>query len=217
MNHSTESVLDALAEAYIVAVIRAPSAPIAIRAVEALLAGGITAIELTYSTPDAADVIATLVDRHTDRALVGAGTVRTADQARDAADAGALFLVAPGTESGLLTSMLATGRTVISGALTPSEVMSVSAGGAHAVKLFPASLGGPEYLRALRAPFPDLSFIPTGGVSPNTLAHWMDAGAVAVGAGSELCSAADLGNERYETIASNARVFSAALEGLRRS
>ena len=105
--------------------------------------------------------------------LLGAGTVRTPAEAIDAVAAGARYLVSPGTTDELAAAMLDTGATVLLGALTPSEVMRVSGLGAHAVKIFPANLGGPAYLRALRAPFPDLAFVPTGGVNPDTLPEWL--------------------------------------------
>jgi 2-dehydro-3-deoxyphosphogluconate aldolase/(4S)-4-hydroxy-2-oxoglutarate aldolase len=110
--------------------------------------------------------------------------------------------------------MLATGATVLLGALTPSEVMWVSGLGAHAVKIFPANLGGPAYLRA---PFPDLAFVPTGGVNPETLAEWLSAGAVAAGAGGELCSARDIADARFADITARAARFTAAVAAWRSS
>jgi len=137
--------------------------------------------------------------------------VRTPRQAREAVDAGARFLVSPGVTDDLARAMLATGVPVLMGALTPSEVMHVTALGAHAVKVFPASLGGPAYLRALRAPFPDVSFVPTGGVNVSNLAEWFRAGAVAVGVGGELCSTEDLAAGRFSAIENHARAFTEAV------
>jgi 2-dehydro-3-deoxyphosphogluconate aldolase/(4S)-4-hydroxy-2-oxoglutarate aldolase len=191
----------------VVAVLRAPSADAALGATEALLAGGVTGIEITYSTPDAAAVIAELRRRHGDDIYLGAGTVLTAEHARESADAGAQFLVSPGTSPGLAEAMLATGLTVLSGALTPSEVMAAVAAGVHVVKIFPASLGGPTFLRSLRGPFPDVPFVPTGGVDADNLGDWLAAGAVAVGAGSELCSSAAMRAGDWSAITASARRF----------
>lgn len=207
MDHNA---LTLLTEATVVAVIRAPDRDSAERGVAALLAGGVTGIEITYSTPDAAQVIATLAERYGDRLVLGAGTIVTVEQAREAADAGATFLVAPGSDEEVSAAMLQTGRTVLLGALTPTEVMRVRKLGAHAVKVFPASLGGPGYLKALRGPFPDASFVPTGGVNPGNLADWLAAGALAVGAGSDLCSTADLAEGRWTELEDRARAFMGA-------
>jgi 2-dehydro-3-deoxyphosphogluconate aldolase/(4S)-4-hydroxy-2-oxoglutarate aldolase len=194
----------------VVAVLRAPSAAAALGATEALLAGGVRGIEITYSTPDAAEVIAEIRRRHGDEVYLGAGTVLTAAHAEESAAAGAQFLVSPGTHPELAAAMLATGLTVLSGALTPSEVMAALAAGVHVVKLFPASLGGPALLRALRGPFPDVPFVPTGGVNPGNLADWLAAGAVAVGAGSELCSASAMASGDWARVTASAQEFAAA-------
>lgn len=207
--------LSTLADAGIVAVIRAPSASSAIRAVDALVRGGVTGIEITYSTPDAADVIGELSRRYDQRIYLGAGTVTTAAQAEQAVAAGARFLVSPGTTPTLAAAMFGTGAAVLLGALTPTEVMQAVELGATAVKIFPASLGGPAFLKALRGPFPDVALMPTGGVNPANLGQWLDAGAVAVGAGGELCSAAALQGEDWTTIEAAARNFIAALNEYR--
>lgn len=203
--------LEQLSMAVVVAVLRAPDTVSALRGVDALVAGGVTGIEITYSTPDAPSVISRIDQRYGDRVVLGAGTVRTPKQAREAVDAGARFLVSPGTTDELADAMLATGVPVLLGALTPSEVMHVAELGAHAVKVFPASLGGPAYLRALRAPFPDVPFVPTGGVNVANLAEWLEAGAVAVGAGGELCSTADLAAGRFSEVEDRAREFAKAV------
>ena len=208
--------LEPLVAAGVVAVVRAPDPESAVLGVQALVAGGVTGIEITYSTPDAAAVIAELDRRHGDAIVLGAGTVLTAEQVREAADAGATFLVSPGSDDQLAEAMRASGRTILLGALTPTEVMHVSTLGADAVKVFPASLGGPPYLRALRAPFPDVPFVPTGGVNAGNLGDWLDAGAIAVGAGGDLCSTADLAAGRWDDLEARARRFSDALASRRR-
>lgn len=209
-----ESPLAGLRRAGVVAVLRAPTPDGALAAVAALVDGGVTGIEITYSTPDAPAVIAEARARHPE-ALVGAGTVLTPAQAAAAAEAGSAFLVCPGTTPPLAAAMLDTGLPVLSGALTPSEVMTATALGVHAVKVFPASLGGPGYLRALRGPFPDVPLVPTGGVAAGNLGEWFAAGALAVGAGGELCSAADIAAGRFESLTVRARAFAAALAEVR--
>jgi 2-dehydro-3-deoxyphosphogluconate aldolase/(4S)-4-hydroxy-2-oxoglutarate aldolase len=191
-------------------VLRAPSADAGVRATDALVAGGVTGIEITYSTPDAAAVIREVRRRHGDWVHLGAGTVLEPRQAREAVESGAEFLVSPGTDAEVAGAMLGTGVTVLSGALTPSEVMTALRLGVHVVKLFPASLGGPAYLKALRGPFPQADFVPTGGVTAANLGEWLAAGAVAVGAGGELCSAAAMANGDWDAITASARKFSDA-------
>jgi 2-dehydro-3-deoxyphosphogluconate aldolase / (4S)-4-hydroxy-2-oxoglutarate aldolase len=210
------SLLQGLEQAGILAVLRAPSADHAVRAVDALVAGGVLGIEITYSTPDAADVIAEAERRHGDTIYLGAGTVLTAAHAHEAVEAGATFLVSPGTDEAVVAVMRGTGVATFTGALTPSEVMAAVRLGVDAVKVFPASLGGPAYLKALRGPFPDVAFMPTGGVSVANISEWLAAGAVAVGAGSELCSPGAMAAGRWDEIKATAREFAAAYQAARR-
>ena len=150
--------------------------------------------------------------QHGDAIYLGAGTVLTAAQAHEAVEAGATFLVSPGTDEAVVAAMRGTGVAAISGALTPSEVMAALRLGVDAVKIFPASLGGPAYLKALRGPFPDVAFMPTGGVSVANISDWLAAGAVAVGAGSELCSPDAMAAGRWDEIEATAREFAAAYQ-----
>lgn len=199
----------------VLAVLRAPSPEAALDAAEAILAGGVSGIEVTYSTPDAPAVIRELVRRHGDTAHIGAGTVTTPAQAVAAADAGAAFLVSPGTLPEVTRAMLDTGRVVMTGALTPTEVMTALDLGVDVVKIFPASLGGPGYLGALRGPFPDAPLMPTGGVTPENLGAWFDAGALAVGAGGDLANAASIAASDWADIQRRAARFATALTALR--
>ncbi|MBP3976558.1 bifunctional 4-hydroxy-2-oxoglutarate aldolase/2-dehydro-3-deoxy-phosphogluconate aldolase [Microbacterium sp. BLY] len=199
----------------ILAVLRAPSPEQALEASEAILRGGVSGIEVTFSTPDAPAVIRELIARHGDTAYIGAGTVTTAEQATQAADAGAAFLVSPGTLPDLTRAMLDTGRVVMTGAMTPTEVMGALELGVDVVKIFPASLGGPSYLGALRGPFPDAPLMPTGGVKPDNLADWFAAGAVAVGAGGDLANGAAIANGDWADIEQRAARFAAALAATR--
>lgn len=199
----------------VLAVLRAPSPDSALATAEALLRGGVTGIEVTYSTPDAPAVIRELVARHGERAYVGAGTVTTEAEAVAAAEAGAEFLVSPGTLPDLTAAMRATGTVTMTGALTPTEVMSALRLDVDVVKIFPASLGGPSYLSALRGPFPAAPLMPTGGVSPDNLAGWFAAGAVAVGAGGDLANSASIARSDWDDLEARARRFSDALTSLR--
>ncbi|MCR2826668.1 bifunctional 4-hydroxy-2-oxoglutarate aldolase/2-dehydro-3-deoxy-phosphogluconate aldolase [Microbacterium sp. zg.Y909] len=200
----------------ILAVLRAPSPEHALRTAEAIIAGGVTGIEVTFSTPEAPAVIRELVSRHGDGIYVGAGTVTTTAQAQDAVAAGARFLVSPGTLPDLTRAMRDTGAVVMTGAMTPTEVMGALALGVDVVKIFPASLGGPSYLNALRGPFPDAPLMPTGGVRPDNLADWFAAGSVAVGAGGDLASSPSIAAEDWDDITRRARAFAAALAASRR-
>jgi 2-dehydro-3-deoxyphosphogluconate aldolase/(4S)-4-hydroxy-2-oxoglutarate aldolase len=203
--------LSRLRAAAVVAVVRADSADAAIRAAGALVAGGVRAIELTYTTPDAAAAVHAVRARHD--VLVGAGTLRTPGQVTEAVAAGAEFLVTPHLDRALLAAMIDSGRPAIPGVFTPSEVAAALHAGAPAVKLFPAATGGIAHLKALRGPFPDLAVVPTGGIGAGDVRAWLDAGAVAVGAGGELCPSALVREERWDELAATARAFLAEAVG----
>lgn len=207
----THTLLPRIASAGIIATLRAPSAPAALAAVDALVAGGITAVEITYTTPDAGAVIAEVVRRHGDSVVVGAGTLLHARQVREAADGGAEFFVSPGYDGDVVESIQRTGGLSMIGGFTPTEVQRLAVVGVDVVKLFPGSLGGPGLLKALRGPFPELRYVPTGGVSATNLREWFDAGATAVGAGSELIPAAALAAGDHAAIEAMARTFVSAL------
>ncbi|WP_022927393.1 bifunctional 4-hydroxy-2-oxoglutarate aldolase/2-dehydro-3-deoxy-phosphogluconate aldolase [Patulibacter americanus] len=209
------SVLADLRDAGVIATLRAPSVEAALGAVEALIAGGIRAVEVTYTTPNVPEVLRALKERHGDEVLLGAGTLLDVHQAAEAADAGAEYLVSPGLDDELVAAMQATGKVTMAGAMTPTEVMRARRLGVDVVKLFPGSLGGPAHLKALRAPLPDLAYMPTGGVSADNLHEWFAAGAIAVGAGGELCPGASLAEGRYDDIRERAQRFAAALDACR--
>lgn len=203
--------LQSLRQAGIVAVLRAPSPDAALAAIDALVAGGITGLEVTYSTPDAPAVIAETLRRHPS-AYVGAGTVRSAADAEAAVSAGAAFLVSPGTTPRVAAAMVATGVVSMTGALTPSETMTALEAGVEVVKLFPASSVGPAFLRALRAPFPEVAFMPTGGIDAAAIGPWMDAGAIALGAGGDLVPSSALApTVDADELVRRAALFSGAL------
>jgi len=195
-------------EVGIVPVIRLPSAELAARAAEALFAGGIPIFEITLSVPDAPAVIRSLVERFGARALVGAGTVLDAERARACIDAGAAFIVSPGTDLHTIEAARARGVAVMPGALTPTEVLSAWNAGAEFVKVFPCSaLGGASYLRALKAPLPHVKLLPTGGVNLETARDYIMAGAAALGVGSELVDPALVGAGRDAAVSERAERF----------
>jgi 2-dehydro-3-deoxyphosphogluconate aldolase/(4S)-4-hydroxy-2-oxoglutarate aldolase len=183
-----------ITESRAIAVGRHISAADAPRIGEALVAGGVTAMELTLNEPeaDALRAIEALAGVADDLgALVGAGTVLSISAAKRAVDAGARFIVAPHTDKELVAWCALTGVPCFPGALSPTEIHLAWASGASAVKLFPAAAVGPGYLKQIAGPFPDIAMVPTGGVSAETASDWIDAGAVAVGMGSWLIGDGD--------------------------
>lgn len=206
-----------LADARIIAVIRADQPEHAVRVAGALLDGGLSAIEITFTIPGAAAALAEVRDSYGDRVLLGAGTIREPLQVAAAVGAGAQFLVSAHLRPDVLAAMLDTGLPVAPGVFTPSEVAQALDAGAAAVKLFPASTGGPRHLRALRGPFPDLQVIPTGGIDVGDVASWFAAGALAVGVGSELAPRALMSEGRWDEIAQRARRFMQAAREAQRT
>lgn len=175
----------------LLAIVRGKDPVAALRTVRTLVEEGIAAVEVSLTTADALTVIRQARAALGPDALLGAGTVRSAADAARALDAGASYLVTPALVDGLAPY----GVPVLMGALTPSEIETALAQGADAVKLFPGSLGGPGYLRALRDPFPEVPFVPVGGADATAVRDYLDRGAVAVGVGSPLVGdAADGGD-----------------------
>lgn len=208
---NTHATMNRLRAAGVIAVVRARHAEEALRVSDALIAGGIIGIEITFTTPGAEDAIRRARAMHGDRIVVGAGTVTSAEHIRRAADAGAEYLVSPGSPPSLVTAMADSGLLTMTGCLTPTEAMVALEAGAHVIKLFPSSLGGIPYLRALRGPFPDLPIVPTGGITPENAREWIAAGALAVGAGSDLTPASAIASEHWDEITRRARAFVQAL------
>ena len=180
-------VLEKVKDLGLLAVIRGPSVELTVRMVEALVEGGVKGIEITYSTPNAEEVVRTLAEKFGSRILLGMGTLTKPEQALSAKAAGANFLVSPVCEEELVKAMVASGLLTMAGALTPTEVFKAHSLGADVIKIFPGSIGGPGYIKALKGPFPYIPMMPTGGVNAGNAADWFAAGVVAVGAGSELC------------------------------
>ncbi|HWZ91700.1 MAG TPA: bifunctional 4-hydroxy-2-oxoglutarate aldolase/2-dehydro-3-deoxy-phosphogluconate aldolase [Polyangiaceae bacterium] len=190
----------------VVPVIRATSPEQAFFACRALHAGGVDVFEITMTVPDAVRVIRELVGQFSGDVLVGAGTVLDAETARACIRAGAEFIVSPGFDPEIVRTAHDAGKPALPGVVTPTEIMAATRAGADILKLFPASaLGGAKYLRALRAPFEYVRFLPTGGVNATTAREFIAAGAVALGVGSELVDAQALARGDSEIITTRAR------------
>jgi 2-dehydro-3-deoxyphosphogluconate aldolase/(4S)-4-hydroxy-2-oxoglutarate aldolase len=188
-------VTENIAPQRLIAIVRTRDPERAVPLAEAIVRGGVSSIEIALTTPDAFATITELTSRLADRALVGAGTVRTAVDARSAIAAGARFLVAPDFNEGVLDEARSAGIQYVPGALTPSEVGTILDAGVEMVKIFPAGRMGPAYLRDLLGPFPQLRPVPTGGVDFSNAAQFLQAGAVALGVGSALISGGGNGLE----------------------
>jgi 2-dehydro-3-deoxyphosphogluconate aldolase/(4S)-4-hydroxy-2-oxoglutarate aldolase len=187
-----EEIIRRIGETGIVPVIRAANPAEASRAVEAVCAGGISIVEITMTVPDAPRVLREVARANGDF-LIGAGTVLNAKQAEICIDAGARFLVSPGLSSEVLRTAAKHDVLAIPGAFTPTEVMAARELGADIIKIFPCgSGGGPSHIKALRAPFPECRFIPTGGVTLKNAEEYFAAGAFALGIGAELADLAAL-------------------------
>jgi 2-dehydro-3-deoxyphosphogluconate aldolase/(4S)-4-hydroxy-2-oxoglutarate aldolase len=203
---SIDDVIRKIGEIGIVPVVRAASVEEANRAVEAICAGGIPVVEITMTVPNAISVIRELAQHRGTDVLIGAGTVTNAEQAESCFRAGAQFLVSPGLSASVLSVARVHGRLAIPGALTPTELMNAQEHGARLVKIFPCgNVGGPKYLKSLKAPFPQASLIPTGGVNAANAADFIAAGAFALGVGADLVDAAALREGNLEKISAAAR------------
>lgn len=205
-------ILARLKELGLIAVIRGPSADLTVKMVEALIAGGVYAIEITYSTPNAVEVVKTLDRTFGDKIVLGMGTLTESHQAEEALGAGARFLVSPLVEAELGKAMIATGLATMIGALTPTEVFQAYRMGSDVVKIFPGNLVGPAYIKSLKGPFPYIPMMPTGGVSATNVGEWFAAGVYGVGAGSELCPPALAKEGRFDEIIEKAREFVQAVK-----
>ena len=200
-------VIERVRELGLVPVIRAQSPDEASRAIEAIRAGGIDVIEITMTVPGAIPLITEIAQRFPD-AIVGAGTVLDADTARACILAGARFVVSPALDLGTIECCRRYGIAVLPGALTPTEVLKAWQAGADIVKVFPAgALGGASYIKALKAPFPQIDLIPTGGVSVDTAPAFIQAGAIALGVGADLVDLKALREGKADLLTERARRY----------
>jgi 2-dehydro-3-deoxyphosphogluconate aldolase/(4S)-4-hydroxy-2-oxoglutarate aldolase len=206
-----------IGEIGIIPVVRAASLEEARRAVDAISAGGVPIVEITMTVPNAPAVIREVVRKYGSKLLTGAGTVATAASAEACLDSGAEFLVSPGLSLPVMRIAQARGKLAIPGALTPTEVMTAQGEGARLVKIFPCgNVGGPKYIKALRAPFPDLPLIPTGGVNLSNAADYLAAGSFALGVGTDLVDADALLHGNTKKITEMAAALAEAVRLARR-
>jgi 2-dehydro-3-deoxyphosphogluconate aldolase/(4S)-4-hydroxy-2-oxoglutarate aldolase len=205
MPESTSQIIERIG---LIPVLRARNAAQAHAVVKAMIAGGVSIVEVTMTVPNAVDLLKELRNEYGTKCLLGSGTVTTAAQAEATIEAGAEFVVSPSTHLEVIAITKAHKKISIPGALTPTEVITAWNAGADYVKVFPcSSMGGASYLKSLLAPFPHLKLIPTGGVTLETAESFLRAGARALGVGSDLVNLAAIDAATPETITETARAY----------
>jgi len=213
MLETTQQIIERVS---LIPVLRAHNAGQAHAVVQAMLAGGVSVVEVTMTVPGAVDLLRELKREYGGQLMLGSGTVTTAEEAESTIDAGAEFVVSPSFHPEVVNRTRALGKVAIPGALTPSEVITAWNAGADYVKIFPCSaVGGASYLKALLAPFPFLKLIPTGGVTLQTAEGFFRAGARALGVGSDLVNLAAIDHGTPETITEAARAYLQVLAKVR--
>ncbi len=209
---NTRDTLSEIAGIGIVPIVRSESADAAIGAIEALYDGGILVAEITMTVPGAIGALEKLADRFGDRMILGAGTVLDPETARACILAGAQFLVTPALKLATIEMARRYSKVIMPGALTPTEILTAWEAGADAVKVFPCgALGGAKYIKALKAPLPQIELVPTGGVNLDTTGEFLRAGACAVGVGAELVDSANLRAGNFGVFTDRARQFLTAV------
>jgi 2-dehydro-3-deoxyphosphogluconate aldolase / (4S)-4-hydroxy-2-oxoglutarate aldolase len=202
----------------LIPVLRATSIEMAHALVDAMMAGGVTVVEVTMTVPNAVSLLRDLKQKYGSSLLLGSGTVTHAAQVEATVDAGAEFVVSPSLHFDVIARTKELGKISIPGALTPTEVITAWRAGADYVKVFPCSaMGGANYLKSLLAPFPELKLIPTGGVTLETAADFLRAGARALGVGTDLVNAAAITQKNPDIITNIARAYLEVIQAVRRS
>jgi 2-dehydro-3-deoxyphosphogluconate aldolase/(4S)-4-hydroxy-2-oxoglutarate aldolase len=212
---SKSQIIEQLLNPGVIAVVRAKRADQAVPLAEALVAGGVIAVEITMTTPNAIAAIKEASSQLGDRALVGVGTVLDEATCQAAIDAGAQFIVSPICRRELVPLAQKAGKPIMLGSYTPTEAQLAHEAGSDFIKIFPADTLGPNYIKALRAPLPHLKIVPTGGVDLKTIGDFFKAGVAAVGAGSSLISKDVLDKDDWETLTKTAMAFVAAARAAR--
>ncbi len=200
----------------VVAVVRLPSGEQLVDVAEALLAGGVDVLEITFTVPRATHVLETVADRLGDKVLLGAGTVLDPETARAALLAGAQYLVSPTLNLGVIELARRYGKLVMPGAFSPTEILTAWEAGADIVKVFPSDVTGPKYLKAVGGPLPQVRLMPTGGVNLDTAADFLRAGACALGIGGSLVEPQAVAQGDFNRIESLARQYVAIVDETRR-
>ena len=211
-----ESVTSDLEQLGVVAVIRVRDPERVRGVVDALAAGGVRALELTMTVPRAVDLIRELAPAMPAGFLLGAGTVTDAATAAAVIEAGASFVVGPVLRPDVITACHERDVPAIPGCLSPTEILAAHEMGADIIKVFPATALGPQYIKDVHGPMPQVRLMPTGGVTVDNAADWIRAGAVAVGLGSALIDGAALDSGRFDVVTANARRVVAAVASARR-
>jgi 2-dehydro-3-deoxyphosphogluconate aldolase/(4S)-4-hydroxy-2-oxoglutarate aldolase len=194
-------------ESGIVAIIRAPDGSQLVEVAEALVAGGVDCLEVTFTVPQAHRVLEQVASKLGNRVLLGAGTVLDTETCRIALLSGAEFIVSPAVNLGVIEMCRRYDKLIMPGALTPTEVVTAWQAGADIVKVFPSDITGPNYLKALHGPLPQIRLMPTGGVNLDTAATFLKAGACALGVGGSLVEAKAIANRDLARIESLAKQF----------
>jgi 2-dehydro-3-deoxyphosphogluconate aldolase/(4S)-4-hydroxy-2-oxoglutarate aldolase len=200
-----EKQITMIREAGVIAIIRANTSGDLLEAAAAVKAGGLNTIEVTMTTPDALNVIAKATENFGDQVLFGAGSVLDPETARAAILAGAQFIVSPTLNIKTIEICRRYSKTIVAGCFTPTEILNAWEHGADFVKVFPADVGGPAYIKAVSAPLPQVALIPTGGVNLETIGPFLKAGAVAVAAGSSLVSQEILNDKNFMLLTERAK------------
>jgi 2-dehydro-3-deoxyphosphogluconate aldolase/(4S)-4-hydroxy-2-oxoglutarate aldolase len=211
-----ESVLEEMTRTGIVAVVRAPESSRLVQVAQALCEGGVSCVEITMTTPDALEVIHAAVREIGDRACIGVGTVLDPETARAAILAGAEFIVGPTLNEEVIRMAHRYSKPVVPGAFTPTEILRAWEAGADVVKVFPASVGGPSYFRAIKGPLPHIKLSPTGGVNLDTAAEFIRAGAEFLGVGGELVTKSDLAAGNLEGLRDRAAQYIRVIQEARK-
>lgn len=211
-----QQIVSSILEIGIVPIIRVNSEEAAIKAIEAVYEGGIRSAEITMTTPGAIRALEKLADAFGDKMILGAGTVLDPETARATILAGAQFLVTPALKIATIEMARRYSKVICPGALTPTEILTAWEAGADFVKVFPCSnMGGAKYIKAVKAPLPQVEMIPTGGVNLETIAEFLKAGASAVAVGSELIDNETIKAGKYEVFTERAKLFLAAVKAAR--
>ena len=211
-------ILSLIKSSGLIPIIRTSSADLALGAARTLKVGGAKIIEVTFSVPDADQVISQLAEEMGDEVLVGAGTVLDSQTVQIAIQSGAQFIVSPGLDLPSVETAHKMGKPIIPGCLTPTEIMTGVAAGADMIKLFPADLvGGPKYIKAIKGPLPHVEIIPTGGVYLDNIEELIHAGASALGVGTRLVNKEAVAQGKWEIISENMRLFQEAVDKARAS
>jgi len=209
--------IDRIKENGVVAVIRKVPADKVVDVADSLIQGGINALEVTLDSEDALQTITKLQYTFKDRAIIGAGTVLDDMSARLAIQHGAAFIVSPILSQSIIQTTLRYGKVCVSGAYTPTEMFQAVEWGAHIVKLFPASVGGPDFIKNVRGPLPHIPIIPTGGMHLDHVGDFIKAGAIAIGTGSHLVNNERIMAGQFDQITETARKYVTAVQDARQS